>query len=200
MGREILILCVMILIGVAFYNHLYNSWEYKGPGVLVNQEPVQTTIRKKPFRVQDFKIVPKAEFEVKARVLAKKNYKLGVDAKLSPVDLALGWGPMSDDDILSQLKITQDNRWYYVRYAKAPPIPHRQLMRHSGNMHMLPANKEVFDALKKVKPGQVVEFSGYLVNVYRDDGWKWFSSLSRTDTGERSCEVVWVETLDIIDL
>lgn len=200
MSREILILCVMILIGVAYYNHVYNSWEYQGPGVIVADEPVQERVRIAPFVVQDFKLIPKASIEIKARVLAKKHYKMGLEAKLSPVDLALGWGPMSDDAVLKRLKITQGNRWYYVRYDQAPPVPHRQLMRHSGNMHMLPADEEVADTLNRIKPGQVVAFSGYLVNVYRDDGWKWFTSLSRTDTGARSCEVVWVKELEIIDL
>ena len=110
MSREILILCVMILIGVAYYNHVYNSWEYQGPGVIVAQEPVQTRVRLKPFHVEDFKLVPKASFEIKARVLAKKPYRMGVEAALSPVDLALGWGPMSDDAVLKRLKITQNNR------------------------------------------------------------------------------------------
>lgn len=200
MSKEILILCVAILIGVAYFNHLYNSWEYHGPGVLVAEDPVQVRIRKKPFRVQNFKIVPKAEFEITARVLGKKNYKFGVEASLSPVDLALGWGPMSDDAVLKRLKITQDNRWYYVRYSSTPPVPHRQLMRHSGNMHMVPSSNDVFKRLEKVKPGQVVAISGYLINVYRDDGWKWFTSLSRTDSGARSCEVIWVEEFEVVDL
>lgn len=200
MSREILILCGAILIGVAVYNHVYNSWDYHGPGMLVAENPVQSKIRLKPFRVQDFKIIPKAEFEIKARVLAKKQYSMGIEAKISPMDLALGWGPMSDDDVLSQLKITQNNRWYFVNYSSAPPIPHRQLMRHSGNMHMLPATQEIHDDLRKIKRGQVVSITGYLVNVYRDDGWKWYTSLSRTDTGARSCEVVWVEDLEILDL
>ena len=200
MNREIIILCVVILFGVATYNHIYNSWEYEGPGVLVAQEPVQRRIRQKPFYVQNFKIVPKAEFDIKARVLSKKHYKLGIEANISPMDLALGWGPMSDDTILKGLKITQSNRWYRVRFSKAPPIPQRQLMRHSGNMHMLPATEQIFKRLNRVKPGQVIELSGYLVHVYRDDGWKWFTSLSRTDTGARSCEIVWVEEFEIIDL
>ena len=199
MSREILILCGVILIGVAVYNHIYNSWEYHGPGMLVVEEPVQRKIRQKPILVQDFKIVPKAEFRIKARVLAKQNYKLGIEAKLSPMDLVLGWGPMSDDDVLSQVKITQDDRWYFVNYNRAPPIPHRQLLRHSGNMHMLPASEEIFKELNRVGRGQVVEIAGYLVNVYRKDGWKWYTSLSRNDTGAGSCEVVWVEEFEILD-
>lgn len=200
MSKEILILCAVILIGVAYYHHIYSSWEYHSPGVLVAAEPVQTRIRKEPFRVQDFKIIPKADFEIRARVLGKKTYTMGIEANLSPIDLALGWGPMSDEAVLKRLKITQSNRWYYIHYSSTPPIPHKQLMRHSGNMHMLPASEEVFKALQAVKPGQVIDLSGYLVNVYRDDGWKWFSSMSRTDTGAQSCEVVWVEEFKVVDL
>lgn len=199
MSREIIALCVLILVGVAFFNKFYNSWEYKGPGVLVAEEPIQKKIRKKPFFVEDFKIIPKAEFSIKARVIAKKGYKMGIEANLSPVDLVLGWGPMSDASVLRRLKITQSNRWYEIKYNQAPPIPHRQLMRHSANMHMLPADEYVADNLGDIKPGQVIQLSGYLVYVFRDDGWRWYSSLTRTDSGARSCEVVWVEQLEVVD-
>jgi hypothetical protein len=55
----------------------------------------------------------------------------------------------------------------------------------------------VDSALKSVSADDVVSLWGYLVEVRGDDGWKWRSSLSRHDTGGGSCEVVWVERLEI---
>jgi len=46
-----------------------------------------------------------------------------------------------------------------------------------------------------VRPGEIVNFSGYLVQVNKPNGWKWKTSLTRTDTGFGACEVVWVERI-----
>jgi hypothetical protein len=60
-------------------------------------------------------------------------------------------------------------------------------------MHLIPANNTILNQIRKVRPGQVVELEGFLVSVEAEEGWKWNSSLSRTDTGSGSCEVVWVD-------
>jgi hypothetical protein len=38
---------------------------------------------------------------------------------------------------------------------------------------------------------------GYLVEVRGRDGFRWRSSLTREDTGNGACELVWVEKLDV---
>ena len=60
---------------------------------------------------------------------------------------------------------------------------------------MIPANNEVQDELDDLIVGEIIYLKGYLVYVKRSDGWKWKSSLSRSDTGGGACEVVWVEKL-----
>jgi hypothetical protein len=47
--------------------------------------------------------------------------------------------------------------------------------------------------LKSVHPAEIVNLSGYLVEVHGPRGMKWRSSLTRTDTGAGSCELMWVE-------
>jgi hypothetical protein len=64
-------------------------------------------------------------------------------------------------------------------------------------MHMVPGNDSVARRLKEVRRGSLVSLSGYLIEARRADGWRWQSSLSREDTGEGSCELVWVERLDL---
>ncbi len=44
-----------------------------------------------------------------------------------------------------------------------------------------------------------MEFKGKLVKVLAVDGWRWSSSLTRNDTGGHSCELVWVDELNIIN-
>lgn len=164
------------------------------PGVTAPTAPRQQKLSKAPVFVRDdFILRPVAEFELSARVLGKERYRLGRAAQLSPIDLALGWGPMSDQSVIDQIKITQSRRFYWWR-VKQYPVPRRQIIENSANMHMIPANEDVRDALLSVKEGELVSISGYLVNVTSDD-FVWKTSTTRKDAGAGACEIVWVERL-----
>jgi hypothetical protein len=165
------------------------------PGVVAPTEPVQTNTNAPAFQYQGFTITPSARFDMRARVLARKDYRLDAEAELSPTDLVFGWGQMSDSRIYQQLSISQSNRFYFWRYDDTPPIEPGQIIRSSANMHLIPANEAVKAALKKVRPGQVIQLSGQLINVSKPSGWQWSSSLTREDSGAGACEVIWVEQL-----
>jgi hypothetical protein len=64
-------------------------------------------------------------------------------------------------------------------------------------MHLIPASDDISKRLEAVSPGQVVTMDGYLVQVHGPNGFAWKSSLSRTDTGEGACELMWVEQLSV---
>jgi len=64
-------------------------------------------------------------------------------------------------------------------------------------MHMVPANEQVAHQLKSVRRGHVVRLAGYLIEARGTDGWRWKSSLTRTDTGSGACELIWVERLEL---
>lgn len=49
-----------------------------------------------------------------------------------------------------------------------------------------------------IGPGHIVRFHGYLIEARRDDGWHWRSSLTRNDTGNGACELIWVEDLEVL--
>ncbi|MDQ2962255.1 MAG: hypothetical protein M3R31_03705 [Pseudomonadota bacterium] len=66
-----------------------------------------------------------------------------------------------------------------------------------AQMHVIPANKDIESKLKKLRPGQIVTASGYLVDVRGPGGVAWNTSLSRTATGDGACELSWVEALDV---
>ena len=56
-----------------------------------------------------------------------------------PEDLALGWGRMSDSDVLAKIDITQSGRFYYW-HVDDFPIPRREIETSSANMHMIPSD------------------------------------------------------------
>jgi len=179
----------------------YNKWTDRPithrPGIIAPKIPIQQNITNiEPFDYKEFKITPLAKFSIEARVLSRKRYYFGRAAKLVPVDLALGWGPMSDESILKSIKISQSNRFYFW-FVKKFPIPKQEIITHSSNMHLIPANSEIRSKIKKARKGSLVKFSGYLVKATCDDGWHWNSSLKRDDVGNGACELVWVDEFEL---
>lgn len=142
--------------------------------------------------IGDASLRPLAGFSIEARVLGREDYRMGREADYSPTDLALGWGRMREDAVLSRLDIRQSSRWYRYGWKDAPPIPLAEIMRSSANMHMIPADDAVAAALRRIERGQRVRIDGWLVEVNAGDGWRWRSSLTRDDSGGGACELVYV--------
>jgi hypothetical protein len=168
-------------------------------GILAPADPIQTApLTEAPWTHRNHRITPLARFEIRARVLGAERYRFDRASELSPVDLALGWGPMSDSQVLESLEIRQRDRWYFWSASRLP-ISAAEITTHSANMHLIPATEAVARRLLAARPGQLAELSGHLVRVDGKDGWHWISSLSRADTGDGSCEVVWVESARLTD-
>ncbi len=167
------------------------------PGVTAPQAPRQEALQKAPVFVRgDFIMRPVARFEVDARVLGKERYRFGRSARISPVDLALGWGPMSDQAVIDQVDISQSRRFYWWSVDQYP-VPRRKIIENSANMHMIPADDERRDQLLGIPAGSLVTLSGYLVNVSTADGFHWRTSTTRKDAGAGACEIVWVERVRV---
>lgn len=184
---------------------LFGIWRWWGsreiahtPGQIAAETPEQTDIAGNPphFEKNGYTLTGLARFRMTARALAVEPYRLGREADLSPVDVAFGWGPMSDSEVLSGITITQGGRFYHWHTAQFP-IPRRQIELNSANMHLIPANGEVERHMNGIHVGSIVELSGYLVEAKARDGWTWRSSLTREDTGNGACELIWVEALDV---
>ena len=167
------------------------------PGVLVADAPRQQPIDTPPppLRKGDIAIKPLATFSLSARVLSRADYHWDFGASLIPVDLALGWGRMSDSAVLDKMEISQSVRFFTWR-VKQLPIPEREIIESAANMHLIPANAAVEHAIKRTRVGDIVTFDGYLVEADWPNGTKWVSSLTRSDSGAGACELVWVEHFD----
>jgi hypothetical protein len=165
-------------------------------GILIAHDPVQLAATSPPRLTLDgYHVEPLAAYTIEARILGTERYRFGREAEISPVDFAVGWGAMSDSTVLRQIDITQSGRFYFWRVQQFP-IPQQEIESHSANMHMIPANAAVARKLEEVRPGHIVRLRGYLVAIRADDGWQWRSSLSRTDTGNGACELMWVESVE----
>jgi hypothetical protein len=192
------LLIILAALAVVMFFSLREGKVTLGPGVFAPDDPIQTEIASpRSFALKnDYTVTPLADFHIKAKVLSKKNYRSGRAADLSPVDLALGWGRMSDESVLKSITIKQSGRWYHWRADKYP-IPREEIVTHSANMHLVPEDLLVKADLKKARKGDIVEITGYLIKIEADDGWRWKSSLTRNDTGNHSCELVYVKKFEI---
>jgi hypothetical protein len=159
--------------------------------------PLLEPSQEKSFSFKGYKITSLADFTVKARVLSYKRYSSGKEAELSPIDLALGWGPMAADKNVDEISVSQRGRWYFWKCSKFP-IPRNIIETHSCNMHIIPANNKVLKKLDDIQRGHVVNLKGYLIEARQDDGWKWRSSMSRSDKGNHACEVFYVTKAVIV--
>lgn len=193
------VLFLLIGIGVFWEIYSYSEQVSLGPGVKAPEQPQQEAIGSNiSYDLGEYTANGLANFSIRAKVLAKKNYRFGKESDLSPTDLALGWGNMSDENVLQHIKISQSRRFYYWK-VESFPIPRREIETHSANMHLIPADAAAQAAIDRVRQGDIVEISGQLVNVEsKESKWQWTSSTTRTDTGAGACELFYVKKLNIV--
>lgn len=194
MIRSLLIVAAIAIALVSAYRTWLHRPVERVPGILVAEEPRQRDIDSgtRPFEHDDYEISPIATFHVRARLLGSKRYTSDRESDLSPIDFAIGWGPMSDTAVLDHLELSQRVRYFTLRW-EALPLPEEEMFGHATNMHLIPADDTVRQALDRMRVGEIIELDGYLVQVKAADGWSWRSSLSRTDRGAGACELMWVE-------
>lgn len=141
------------------------------------------------------KIYPKANYKIYAAIMSKSRYIWGWDGDVAPYDLALAWSDLMLAEYQKGISYSQANRWYFYRYESGYPLPQSYINTHSANVHIIPANSRVLDAVEKAKNKQEIYMEGYLVyikgTVNGREVW-WNSSLSRNDTGDGACEVFYV--------
>jgi hypothetical protein len=194
--RKLLIAAALLLVLLGVLTHRQHRPLQPEPGVLAAEPPAQVELdHGAQLQRGDVTLTTRAHFDITARVLSRKDYSGGADARLIPTDLALGWGRMSDSDVLAKIDISQSGRFYYW-HVKEFPIPRREIETSSANMHMIPANEDVKRQLERVRQGELVHITGFLVDASRADGWRWKTSLTRDDTGAGACELIYVERVD----
>jgi hypothetical protein len=167
-------------------------------GPIAPDDPVQSALATAaPVRYGRWVLTPRAGYDITARILSREDYRFDQLADLIPEDLALGWGPMSDNRVLAAFDISQSVRFYTWHASRALPIPREAVIEHSANTHVIPADSAVRSELARLRVGQVVHLTGVLVDGARDDGARIHTSLVRNDTGPGSCEIMLVEDVEV---
>lgn len=160
---------------------------------LDDAEPIEIT-----FKDGHATLVPKATYRIATKICGKQRYRRPWGSLVAPYDLCLSWGRLATEDLEGQVKFSQDMRWYQYWVKHNVGIDLSYVGHHSANTHVLYADKNLRKAVARLKKGDVVEMTGYLIFLtgqYKGRDIWWNSSLSRTDSGKGSCEVFYLTSL-----
>jgi hypothetical protein len=171
----------------------------------VSQEPLQIQYTSnEPIIIKnedgEFTITPVAQYKIAAIVVSRKSYHDGWRAEVAPVDLALAWGKLAEPEYDKYITYSQSDRWYFYEYEEGSLFNNSFVIPHSSNNHIIPADENVYKAIKIIKKKQKVLLEGFLVNAkgrYKGENFWWNSSLKRTDSGDGSCELFYVKKVRI---
>ncbi len=145
-------------------------------------------------------IIPRAEYEISGVVKSKKKYS-DFPSQISEYDFTIAWGDLNKEEIDNFIKYSQSGRWYYYRYAAESPVSADYISKHSANIHIIHKDKEVLNIIKNINEGDFIKLTGFLVDVDFDNGENnpiWKTSRTRNDTGDGSCEILYVEEVKTI--
>jgi len=106
---------------------------------------------------------------------------------------------MSDTTLVEQLEFSQMGRFLYWRPRdwRTFPLSPQDIAISAAQIHAVPATDDVESRLRRLRPGQVVQLSGYLVDIRGANGFAWNTSLRRDDTGDGACEIMWIERVAV---
>ena len=190
------ICAALVLYGA--YRWFNTREQVQAPGILATEAPLQLELATGEGIERDgFRLLPRADFSATVRVLHREDYSVGPLARLMPTDFAVGWGPMSDSQVLAGIEIGQGNRFYYWR-TESWPIERRAIEIHSANWHVIPENDSVREVLARLRAGSLVELRGRLVDIEGKDGGM-RTSLRRDDTGAGACEILLATSARLMD-
>lgn len=148
-----------------------------------------------PDAIGGIPVTAKARWRIAARVLSRERYYRGWRADVSPVDLALGWGALSDPAVDRYIDWHQGDRWYFWQWSAGSPYQNDAIRRQSANVHVVPGSDNLRRAVLALEPDDVVQLKGWLVNLQGPERDGWNTSLTRTDKGNHSCEIMYVTEL-----
>ncbi|MFI5119500.1 MAG: hypothetical protein ACHQM4_03760 [Thermoanaerobaculia bacterium] len=164
------------------------------------KEPIQGERSGEAFSVtrrgRSFRVVPRASYDVAARVASTERYRAGLSGDLLPWDFALAWGATTSGPAWPHISYVQTGRFYnWSTHDRA--LDPGYVSSHTANTHLIAATGRIASVFGLVHRGDLVRLEGDLVDVDGPDGFVWRTSLTRADTGPGACETLYVRAITI---
>ena len=185
---------VLIILGIWFDETLRPVGQ--PPGVLAPEPPRITPAADKApiFEREGHVLTALAGFEGKARVLSVERYGRDRLARVAPLDLALGWGRLSDTTTFRGVDVAQTERRVVFK-SWDPKLPDAEVAASVINLHVIAADAEVEKQLNKLRTGNIVELRGWLVEAVSGDGWR-SKGEARALAPEMPGTLLWVQRIE----
>lgn len=221
----VIFIAVALCVGIVSFSNrykpdpsLYVSYNLKTD---ILPEPIQTAVDRESFSIKKhgvtINIKKLASYDITGKVEAIKDYSANFLANffsfdagnmadyISPRDLTLTWGELSLDANSNSIKADQNilNGQRVVVFAYTDGLKQKYgeeyIQSHLSNNHIITLNDDLKRQLMKVKVTDIVRIKGYLVDVTCSNGYKWGpSSMTRSDHGLHSCEILYAEDIVIM--
>lgn len=185
---------IISIVTVEVSSRDFTGPEYIEPPTQVNLNEIEVlTIEgeKGPVKLQLL-----ATYKVSAAVKSIEDYTTDFTSQISPRDFALAWADLNKPKIDRYISYSQEKRWYYFTVKGGSSVNAEYVDLNSANTHIIPATTTVTNIVKDVTVDDYITMEGYLVNAIFING-SWSSSLVRTDTGDGSCEILYVTDITI---
>ena len=202
-----------LLVGILVL--VVNLIPHRAVGILTQEaidlqdDPVQTDIPEAeatPIKRKDWfftwTILPRAQYQISARVLVNQEYSSNIfdmRSRLCPLDIGLAWMDLGDPIVDKQITWwNQSDRTLHFSWELAPPYSYEYINAHVSNNHVIPATGNLEAALKTLKRNDIVRMEGLLVDAHTKFLGMEYSvntSMQREDTGQGACETFYVTRL-----
>jgi hypothetical protein len=193
--KGLLILGLGVAGGIQHFKSRPIKWQ---PGTYIDSEPIQKTILNgKTWEYNGFTFRPLATYDIRARIVQRQRYYFDPTSSISPLDLGLAWGKVTDQASLDKMSFTHNDR-FLSGSSQDPDFCEK--WDSISNVHLIPSDKTIQRQLLGLKVGQGVRLKGKLVSATQKGSENaWTSSLTRTDAGDGACEIMWVEEVNTIE-
>ncbi len=192
--RQVILIGLLVL-GLWFYEAMRPIPQ--PPGILAPDPPQITSLATKPptFVRNEYVFTALARLEAKARILSVERYGRDRESQAALLDVALGWGRLSDSVVLKNMDVAQTGRGVLSR-SYDPALPDAEVEANILNLHLVASDPEVEKRVKQLRAGNIVRFRGYLVEAVAADGWRW-KGLPRAHSPALPGTLLWVEQLEL---
>lgn len=194
---------ILLITGMGCLSQFSVQPPEDGSTIDTSQEPLRERytgeeIHKRIGRFE-FTIVPVAVYNASVRVICMQYYNADEVDRLTPFDLCVVWGKLAESKYLQHFTCSQTERGCRLTSRTESYLDDSYVGTHFTNIHIIPANETILEAVKTIGWNQSVVLEGFLVNVYSDRTVIWETSLSWEDSGSDSCEVLYVTKVRIGD-
>lgn len=206
---RVLLLGGVVLLGLSVWQK-----DVLPPGSSANpallEEPRQEVVRMAPFDTQvggiTYRIKPLYQYTLNGMVVSRHDSNAWWDYVhrdwkdlLNVADLCVVWGNNIRSEAYREIAFSSGQ--FTCNFKTSSTEAFNAFDQNAiSNNHLLSDKPAVANALRSVRIGDQVRFSGYLAEYSHNHGiaFQRGTSTVRTDTGNGACETVWVDDFEIL--